>query len=122
MERQGFVIARGAVPTYLCNTLRAEALDAAASPPPLLTRALALFGLTNSLPPIRSPSNRAHIPLGAGGDAAEQALEHAVAALAQPLREVGLLPDAALVELSCMISFPGALSQHPHTDVYVRAR
>ena len=126
MRKQGFEVIKGAVPPELCEHLRKEALSTVAQKSSLGARVLrSLCGLSGMFAattrPIRSPGHRSHVALTSlePGSAAERALQAAVVALKQPLADhfSGLQEQARLVELSYMVSFPGAEDQKAHTDV-----
>ena len=65
---------------------------------------------------IRAPWRRAHIALDLTDDV-KSVLAAATARAAPSLARAGLDDESHLVELSCMIAFPGATEQAAHADV-----
>jgi hypothetical protein len=126
MQSRGFEICRGAVPPDLCKTMRRVALaDAECVRNPNVYNKVVNFMTRNTgfslspSRPIRSPHHRVHVSLELDVDSRK-----VLTLAATYLRESGVLErskmnleSAKLVELSAMISFPGAQCQIAHTDV-----
>ena len=76
------------------------------------------FGSSPRQRPIRSPEKRVHLPLNLTATT-RAVLSQAALALETTgaWERAGIHASARLVELSCMIVFPGATAQAPHTDV-----
>ena len=110
MRRRGYEVFRNAACAKACARVRTAALAEAAARPwtERLREALSSE--------IRAPWRRAHIALDLTDDV-KTVLAAATARAAPSLLTAGLDDDAHLVELSCMIAFPGAAVQAPHADV-----
>ena len=110
MRRRGYEVFRGAACAKACARVRATALAEAAARPwtERLREALSSE--------IRAPWRRAHIALDLTDDV-KSILAAATARAAPSLSTAGLDDESHLVELSCMIAFPGATEQAAHADV-----
>ena len=110
MRRRGYEVFRGAACAKACARVRATALAEAAARPwtERLREALSSE--------IRAPWRRAHIALDLTDDV-KSILAAATARAAPSLSTAGLDDGSHLVELSCMIAFPGATEQAAHADV-----
>lgn len=132
MQSSGYEVARRAVPTHLCATLRRAALAAAREQQrdavswrtalrKLLPRRLGSSGTDAATTPrpVRAPKHRVHVqlPLCADTKALLSAALSPTTGLGDAASRCGLTPSAKLVELSVMIALPGAEAQAPHTDV-----
>ena len=108
--RRGYEVFRGAACAKACARVRATALAEAAARPwtERLREALSSE--------IRAPWRRAHIALDLTDDL-KSILAAATARAAPSLAAAGLDDESHLVELSCMIAFPGATEQAAHADV-----
>ena len=110
MRRRGYEVFRGAAGAKACARVRTAALAEAAARPwtGRLREALSSE--------IRAPWRRAHIALDLTDDV-KAVLAAATVRAAPSLSLVGLDDESHLVELSCMIAFPGATEQAAHADV-----
>ena len=110
MQRRGYEVFRGAACAKACARVRATALAEAAARPwtDRLREALSSE--------IRAPWRRAHIALDLTDDV-KTVLAAATVRAAPSLLTAGLDDGSHLVELSCMIAFPGATEQAAHADV-----
>ena len=101
---------RNAACAKACARVRATALAEAAARPWTARLREALSS------EIRAPRRRAHIALDLTDDV-KAVLAAATVRAAPSLLTAGLDDESALVELSCMIAFPGATEQASHADV-----
>ena len=115
LDLEGFCVARKAVPDEQCHALREHVLSEAAvrhSSWPLW-----LASLLGRARTIREPRLREHVPLTISPEVSS-ALHLALRGLGgEQLSRAGVSQAAQLVELSAMLSLPGAAAQRPHTDV-----
>jgi len=108
MHRLGFEVARCAAPQHACKALRAHALNIAISK----------RVVEQTCASIRSPECRSHLALKMTPEC--RAILSSTIKVFQARgawQRAGLCGQSALVELSCMVSYPGAHAQSPHTDV-----
>ena len=110
MRRRGYEVFRNAACAKACARLRATALAEAAARPWTKRLREALSS------EIRAPWRRAHVALDLTDDV-KTVLAAATVRAAPSLLTAGLDDESALVELSCMIAFPGATEQAAHADV-----
>ena len=110
MRRRGYEVFRGAACAKACARVRTAALAEATARPwtERLREALSSE--------IRAPWRRAHVALDLTDDV-KTVLAAATVRAAPSLLTAGLDDDSHLVELSCMIAFPGATEQAAHADV-----
>ena len=110
MQRRGYEVFRGAACAKACARVRTAALAEAAARPwtERLREALSSE--------IRAPWRRAHVALDLTDDV-KTVLAAATVRAAPSLLTAGLDDGSHLVELSCMIAFPGATEQAAHADV-----
>ena len=110
MRRRGYEVFRGAACAKACARVRTAALAEATARPwtERLREALSSE--------IRAPWRRAHVALDLTDDV-KTVLAAATVRAAPSLLTAGLDDGSHLVELSCMIAFPGAAVQAPHADV-----
>ena len=110
MRRRGYEVFRNAACAKACARVRTAALAEAAARPwtERLREALSSE--------IRAPWRRAHIALDLTDDV-KSILAAATVRAAPALATAGLDNESHLVELSCMIAFPGATQQAAHADV-----
>lgn len=122
MQTQGFEVVRRLVPASACAALRADVLARATS-----SRHAAIDQVMADMAAgregrlaasaIRSPLHRAHVSLPMTPTTRE-VLRLAATGVCGAFSRAGLDPmGARLVELSAMVSFPGAAAQTPHTDI-----
>jgi len=110
MRRRGYEVFRNAACAKACARVRATALAEAAARPWTARLREALSS------EIRAPWRRAHVALDLNDDV-KAVLAAATVRAASSLARAGLDDESALVELSCMIAFPGATEQAAHADV-----
>ena len=110
MRRRGYEVFRGAACAKACARVRTAALAEAAARPWTARLREALSS------EIRAPCRRAHIALDLTDDV-KTVLAAATVRAAPSLLTAGLDDGSHLVELSCMIAFPGATEQAAHADV-----
>ena len=110
MRRRGYEVFRGAACAKACARVRATALAEAAARPWTARLREALSS------EIRAPWRRAHVALDLTDDV-KTVLAAATVRAAPSLLTAGLDDGSHLVELSCMIAFPGATEQAAHADV-----
>ena len=117
MQSLGYEIARRAVPSNVCQSLRGFILTEVERHNSPWRRLAAAVSLTNA-PPIREPRHRVHLPLAVTADV-NAALVSGLAALGGRacVERAGLSVRAELVELSVMLSLPGAKAQKAHSDI-----
>ena len=122
MQRVGYEVARNAVSALACKALRNKVVAEAALQLQPLPRLAAVLGLID-FPQIREPRHRLHVPLRMTLEVHEL-LSASFAALGGGAcaARAGLSMQSELVELSVMISLPGAKAQPPHTDISPLAR
>lgn len=122
MQAQGFEVMRRLVPASACAALRADVLArAAASREAAIDRVMSDMAAGRegrmAASAVRSPLHRAHVSLPLTPTTRE-VLSLAATGVCGAFSRAGLDPTAArLVELSAMVSFPGAAAQTPHTDI-----
>ena len=110
MRRCGFEVFRNAACAKACARVRTAALAEAAARPWTSRLREALSS------EIRAPWRRAHVALDLTDDV-KSILAAATVRAAPSLLTAGLDDGSHLVELSCMIAFPGATEQAAHADV-----
>jgi hypothetical protein len=110
MRRRGYEVFRAAACAKACARVRTAALAEAAARPWTERIREALSS------EIRAPWRRAHVALDLTDDV-RAVLTAATARAAPSLSAAGIDDDAYLVELSCMVAFPGATEQASHADV-----
>ena len=109
MRRRGYEVFRRCV-AKACTRVRTAALAEATARPWTARLREALSS------EIRAPWRRAHIALDLTDDV-KSVLVAATVRAAPSLATAGLDDESHLVELSCMIAFPGATEQAAHADV-----